>query len=115
MKNEYYDLTVLQNLTVGDAVFMQDMVNLFLEKTPAEVDAMLAAASEHDWKELAARAHKVKSTLRSMGVHSLSDKILSIEQDAKHNENTADLPDRVTAFNELFRTVCTVMKDEKIH
>ncbi|NEQ52307.1 MAG: Hpt domain-containing protein [Leptolyngbya sp. SIO3F4] len=114
-RNDYYDLGVLYNLTGGDTGFMQHMIRGFLDKAPEQARSLQQAAQAQAWDEVGGAAHKIKSSVRSMGIHSLIDDVLQIEQDAKNKQNTDTLAERCDRFEQELQHVCQLLQNETSH
>ena len=78
MSKELYDLSILSDMVYGDTDFMTELVNTFIEYAPLDTEELLVFANANNWEETSKKAHKLKSSIRTVGVISLSDLILEI-------------------------------------
>jgi len=100
--NLQIDLSYLNEIAGGDAEFMIEMIDIFIEQTPVYTEQLIVAVKEGDWKTVGDVAHKIKPTLAFMGVNKAKDQMASIEQKARSGNNLEDIPDE---FAEI-KAVC---------
>ena len=81
------DLSYLKDVASGSDEFMIDMIDLFLDQTPAYFEQMEQFISEENWSKVADIAHKIKPTLAFMGVDSARESMAEIEQNARNLKN----------------------------
>jgi HPt (histidine-containing phosphotransfer) domain-containing protein len=81
--NLQIDLTYLNEIAGGDAEFMIDMIDIFIEQTPLYSEQLIEAVAAKDWKTVGDIAHKIKPTLAFMGVNQAKEQMASIEQKAR--------------------------------
>jgi CheY-like chemotaxis protein/HPt (histidine-containing phosphotransfer) domain-containing protein len=91
-QNKLYDLNMIRSVSGGDEAFIKKMILLFIETVPQNVKELVDATSNKNWEQVAKMAHKLKSTIDSMGIRSLHDQIRKIEQQAKKVEQTDQMP-----------------------
>lgn len=114
MSNELYDLSVLERMVNGDKEFMRQMIQMFLNKVPADADRLKKAQKEQDWDQVGQIAHKIKSSIKMMGIHSLLDRIVVIEKDAKDNININLLSHKLDDFFNVLEQVMESLKKENV-
>jgi CheY-like chemotaxis protein len=93
--NKLYNLAMISSVSGGDMTFIKKMVLLFIETVPQNVQELVDATERKNWEQVSKMAHKLKSTIDSMGIHSLRDQIRAVEMNAKHQEHLERLPDMV--------------------
>ena len=96
-----YDLSMVRSVSGGDETFIKKMVALFIETVPPGIKDLNDAHDRQDWLRLGKVAHKLKSTIDSMGIAVLKDDIRLIEASGKHEKDTDGLApyvQRVTAI-----------------
>ncbi|RNI28047.1 response regulator [Rufibacter immobilis] len=86
------DLTYLKHFANGNTDFMQDILHLFIEQTPGQVQELAIAISAGNWPETRTIAHKIKPSLALVGIQKLEDLNYNIEQSALHLSNLDKLP-----------------------
>ena len=85
------DLTYLNEIAGGDAEFMIDMIDIFIEQTPGYTEQIIDAIAAKDWKTVGEVAHKIKPTLAFMGVNDAKEKMASIEARARTESNLENI------------------------
>ena len=93
--NKLYDLAMIHSVSGGDEVFIKKMILLFIETVPQNVQELVDATGQKNWEQVAKMAHKLKSTIDSMGIRSLHDQIRAVEMKAKNDEQLDRMPDMV--------------------
>jgi CheY-like chemotaxis protein len=93
--NKLYDLTMIQSVSGGDKLFIKKMILLFIETVPQNVQELVDATERKNWELVSKMAHKLKSTIDSMGIRTLRSQIRSVELNAKNLEQLEMLPDTV--------------------
>jgi HPt (histidine-containing phosphotransfer) domain-containing protein len=94
-RNKLYDLNMIRSVSGGDEAFIKKMILLFIETVPQNVQELVDATGSKNWEQVAKLAHKLKSTIDSMGIRSLHDQIRKVEQQAKKLENLDQMPSMV--------------------
>jgi HPt (histidine-containing phosphotransfer) domain-containing protein len=98
-----YDLSMISSISGGDAAFMKKMILLFNETVPANVRELVEATKTGNWAQVSKMAHKLKSTIDSMGIRSIHDEIRQVEHDARELENLGSLPSLVQQVNTVIQ------------
>jgi HPt (histidine-containing phosphotransfer) domain-containing protein len=93
--NKLYDLSMIRSVSGGDMAFIKKMILLFIETVPQNVQELVESTNQHNWEQVSKMAHKLKSTIDSMGIRSLHDQIRAIEMNAKNGEQLEHLPEMV--------------------
>ncbi|MEM9919282.1 MAG: response regulator [Bacteroidota bacterium] len=79
------DLQYLHNLSKGDDQFVQDMITIFLREIPNAMTAMKKAHEAHDWRELEAIAHRIKTNYMMVGMKEQEEIALKLEKNIRQN------------------------------
>ncbi|MDX5346508.1 MAG: Hpt domain-containing protein [Hymenobacteraceae bacterium] len=112
--DKLYDLTLLEKMSRGNQQFMLRMLILFMETVPPSVQQMQESFRLAEWQELSKQAHKLKSTLDTMGIASLKEPIRKIENDAKNMDNPVHLQAELQQLDQVVKKVLTQI-DEQIN
>jgi len=96
-----YDLTMVQSVSGGDEGFIKKMVALFIETVPQNVQDMKKALHEENWEQVGKTAHKLKSTIDSMGIKSIRQEIREVEANAKQLESLQTIPSLVATIDRV--------------
>ena len=99
-----------RRISGGDSDFVKRMVQLFLDTMPEALTEMEATTKDERWDVLSKQAHKLKSTIDSMGITSLKQLVRNIESNGKTNTNTSEIPGMV---RELVLTMRACMAEIK--
>jgi CheY-like chemotaxis protein len=106
--NNNIDLTYLREIAGGSNEFMKEMIETFIQQTPAMIDMMDKYQSEGKWTELAGLAHKMKPTIEFMGIHSIRDTVKTLEANAREQKQLDALPQMI----EQVRVACSKAIEE---
>ena len=104
-EEKLYDLEQLNAIAAGNEDFVEKMVNMFLEMTPALVSRIEAGLQIQDWAEVRSAAHKMKPSVDMMGITALHDVVRGIEGNAKTETNLELIPDLYFKLSETLETV----------
>jgi HPt (histidine-containing phosphotransfer) domain-containing protein len=75
------------------------MVALFIETVPQNVNDLKKALQEENWDQVGKTAHKLKSTVDSMGIKSIRQEIRTVEANAKQKESLEGIPGLVATID----------------
>ena len=78
--DELYDRATLERQTGGDPAMTKRMLDLFIEMTPPILDDLQAAIAERDLRKLENMAHKLKPSVRLMGMQRILNPTLDLEK-----------------------------------
>jgi CheY-like chemotaxis protein/HPt (histidine-containing phosphotransfer) domain-containing protein len=92
---DLYDLSMIRSVSGGDPAFIKKMILLFIETVPQNVKELVESTAAGNWEQVSKMAHKLKSTVDSMGIKSIHDDIRKVEASAKALENLDLLPGMV--------------------
>lgn len=93
------DLTYLRDVSSGSNEFIVDMIELFLEQTPAYFEQLRQFIAEENWPKVAEIAHKIKPTLAFMGADAAKESMAAIETSAR---NLTDVESIAPGFELLY-------------
>jgi CheY-like chemotaxis protein len=105
-----YDLTMVQAIAGGDAGFIKKMVQIFLDTIPPSVVQLNIELQQQNWDALSKLAHKMKSTIDSMGIAKLKDVIRTIEANGKQKNQLENLPALVKQVEDVLQECCMQLK-----
>ena len=98
MQYQMINLAFLENFTKNDMSKMVKYINMFLQLAPASIETMKQQHAAADWVNLRTTAHSLKPQFAYMGIDSLKESILRIEEYAGESKN----PEMIA---ELIKTV----------
>jgi len=67
-----YDLTYLESAGQEDSEFIKKLVSMFIEIMPVNLDELNEVVKTKDFKQIRKTAHKIKSSIDLLGIHSLT-------------------------------------------
>ena len=80
------DLSYLKTFTKGNEVKFKRYINLYLEDAPDTFERMRGNIDEENWADLAIYAHSLKPKADFMGIASLKEILVRIEDGVKQEE-----------------------------
>jgi PAS domain S-box-containing protein len=89
---KYVDLAYLRNISNNNQKFIDEMIAAFLESIPKSIQEIKMSADAGEWTSLARAVHKVKPSLTLIGLHASKEKALVLEDLAKDQKNTEQVP-----------------------
>lgn len=102
------DLSYLRELAMGDEEIVVDTAKIFLKNAPGEIENLKKHFANEEWEKLYQQAHKIKPNLEYMGMERAGELILEIEEQAKTQNISEDLGDKIDEFY----SVCSQGLDE---
>lgn len=87
-----YNLSMIESISGGDQQFIKQMVKLFLDNMPQNIQTLKQAVENEDWEMMWKTAHKMKSTIDSLNIVDLKQEIRTIEFSGKKLENLDTIP-----------------------
>jgi HPt (histidine-containing phosphotransfer) domain-containing protein len=94
------DMTYITQVAKGNMDFINEMVDIFLSKTPETLREIEKFLHENNWEMVGFLSHKLKATYAYMGIGSLKEILLYMEKSAKAGENLADIPGKLNFLME---------------
>ena len=82
-----FDMSYLKEVSKGNVLFMTEMIQIFLLKTPETLIILEKAIADKDWENVGFYAHKLKATYAYVGMDEMRKILVDIEKSAKNLEN----------------------------
>lgn len=79
------DLTFLRKFTKDDPIKMKRYISLYLDSAPKTFEEMQRNLDNGDWEQLRINAHSLKPQADFMGIESLKEELIKIEEAVKLN------------------------------
>lgn len=98
-----YNLAMVNNISGGDDGFVKRMLQLFLDTIPPSLAEMQQETTRQNWEQVGKLAHKMKSTIDSMGIVSLKETIRFIENNGKKGTDSDSIPDKVNEVDAVMQ------------
>lgn len=93
---------------MGDEAIIMDTAKAFLEDTPKALDRISDFYANQQWDKLYKEAHRIKPSLKYLGMNRASELIIEIEKQAKFRHISDDLENKI----EEFVRICSGALDE---
>lgn len=108
------DLSYLDEVAGGNAEFIIEMIDIFLQQTPGYVSGLNGAIAEKDWKRIAEIAHKIKPTLTFMGLNDEQVQMANIEHQAREQKAYEEIVAVFDKLNSLFPSIYIALENKKV-
>ncbi len=79
-----YDLSLLEEMAMGDESFMKEIAETFISSVPPVVEAMVEYCKKEEWQKMGGEAHHLKSNIDTLQIFSIKEEIRAIELNGKH-------------------------------
>lgn len=107
-----YDLSMVREISGGDEGFIKKMVQLFIDTMPQNMNDLNNALQSQNWEMVGKQAHKMKSTIDSMGISSLKEDIRAVESNGKHQSSLDVVPSLVAKVNDTLDQCIAQLKND---
>ncbi|HPE34182.1 MAG TPA: Hpt domain-containing protein [Bacteroidales bacterium] len=107
-----YNLSYLKEQLGDNDEILQELIQIFLENTPADLADLNKSLENNDLEHLAAVAHKMKSSLATLKIDELKDVMVSIDKPFKTQELKKDLPGILAKINEVLAIVFEQLRED---
>jgi PAS domain S-box-containing protein len=74
-----YDTSMIEIVGKNNPAFVKTMIQLFIDTIPPDLAKLREAAKSEEWEKVSFSAHKMKSTIDSMGISSIKTVIRKLE------------------------------------
>ena len=105
---ESVNLEHIREATMGDDEFLAELITLFLNDTPQQLEALRKAVRTGDAETAASAAHRLKGSSSNMGAESLSALCLHLEKSSS-GKQLEELPRLVEQVDEEFDQVREIL------
>ncbi|NQX91298.1 MAG: Hpt domain-containing protein [Flavobacteriales bacterium] len=92
------DLTHLNNLSKGNDAFLKEILSVYLENYPKDLEGLKEAYAKDEWGKVRYYAHKMKSTCYTIGYiegYSNYQEIEKIIKEGEERERIAEIIDSI--------------------
>ncbi len=109
----YIDLTYLNHRTKSDPILMKEMIDLYLEQTPALVLVMKQSWLDRDWNALQAAVHKMIPSFTIMGMNKDFETMAKrVQEYAVSLDLSEEIENMVAKIEEACLQACVELKEE---
>lgn len=74
-----YDLTMVDSIGKDDPEFVKNILTIFIETMPTNIESLVKAGTEKNYEQISKIAHKMKSSVDLLGIHSVKYVIRKLE------------------------------------
>ena len=99
------DLSFLKKFTKDDPKKMKRYISLYLDVAPKTFEEMKRNLANEDWEQLRINAHSLKPQADFMGIDSLKEELIKIEEAVKANN--------IDVLENLFNTSLKISADSE--
>lgn len=107
-----YDLSALQGIDQDDISFLKEIVLVFIKNTNLDIINLLKAIEVKQANEIYLLAHKMKSSIYSLGIKQAYKTVESIEFYAKTGEQLDKIPSLGIQLNETIQAVIVQLQND---
>ncbi len=107
-----YDLTKLNEIARNNKVFIDKMINLFIDQVPAAVEEIQAAYLDKNFDVVKRTAHRIKPSIDNMGIGTLKAEVREIEALAIENQNSPKLIQLIQQLDSTIKKVVHSLQGE---
>lgn len=105
-----YDLSALQGIEDDDRAFLKEIVMVFIKNTSIDIVNLLKAVDSNNTNDIFQLAHRMKSSIYSLGIKQAYKTVESIEFYAKTGEQLDKIPSLSTQLNGTIQLVFEQLK-----
>lgn len=105
-----YNLDALQGINQDDTEFLNEILHVFNKNTKKDLDSLLNAIQNKQMNEVFQLAHKMKSSIYSMGIQKAYKTVESLEFYAKTGEQEKKIPLLGNQLKEILEQVFQQLK-----
>ena len=99
------DLSYLEEVTGGSTEIIKQLLELFLDETPDQIQKLYEKCSMSEWEQVRAEAHKLKPTFLYVGLQNAHELLGQVEHGARNREYLDKLADMIKSVEEEFNKV----------
>lgn len=107
-----YDLGYLYDVLGDDPESIAELINTFLTYTPKDLAELNQAYQNEDFNQLAAIAHKLKSSVATLKIATLKDTFQEIDKPYKVLERKEDLPAIMEKINTILEEAMRQLRED---
>lgn len=108
------DLSYLKGIINGNISFLYEMIDLFLDETPTDLNRISKAIDAADHKTIAQLAHKLRNSSGLMGIEELSDNLEMIESKCEQKTGIKEISRIFSKTREIYTKAIMELKKERL-
>jgi len=107
-----YDLSALQGVDQDDTAFLKEIIQVFIKNTSFDIINLLKAIDNKNTNEIFQLAHRMKSSIYSLGIKQAYKIVESIEFYAKTGEQLDKIPSLGMQINKILEEVFIQLRQD---
>jgi PAS domain S-box-containing protein len=111
-RKRLYDLNYLRNVSGNNTGFIREMITTFVQSIPNSLKDIQSNVDEDNWINVARIIHQIKPTLTLLGIESLKEKAVFIEDAGKKGNITPELKHSTHQFITVCKQAVEELRDE---
>jgi signal transduction histidine kinase/CheY-like chemotaxis protein/HPt (histidine-containing phosphotransfer) domain-containing protein len=111
---KHINLEYLKQLSEGDNEFIAEMIALFIEQTPGEIEKLEIYLLRKDWDAMRLLSHKLRSSVSFAGIKELEELLLSTEDYTENEIHLDQLPGLISQIRQIcFKAISELEQELK--
>ena len=98
---KHTNLKHLKELADGSNEFIIEMISLFIEDMPGDLEKMEIYLRNKDWQALRKVAHKIKPSIMYVGLTEIESLVKETEDYAANEKNLDELPEMLMKIKQI--------------
>jgi HPt (histidine-containing phosphotransfer) domain-containing protein len=95
------DLSYLREISGGDASFIKEMLELYVNTTAQEAILFNNLLQNQNYEGISNLAHKMKAPIQMLGANELFNLIRTVENNSKNGVDLNQLPEQISSIQQL--------------
>jgi len=112
VNTKLYDLSNIKSELANDTDAVNEMIWVFLEFTPDNLEELNNAYKASDYTRLVQSAHKIKYSIISYGIKSLENDIKTLEELARQKADLKLMSPLISKVNQVLQSVSADIRNE---
>jgi len=109
------NLDYLKNISRGNELLLEKFIQLFLEQTSTELNALKSAISQLNYSAIAGIVHKLKSCFATMGISRIEWVLIEMERLGSVTNDIERIRSLSKNVNEVFCLAKTELNQERLN
>ncbi|MCX8492192.1 MAG: ATP-binding protein, partial [Cyclobacteriaceae bacterium] len=99
-----FDLSYLKSVSNNNELFVNEMIDTFLETVPKSIVELRTLSKQQDWENLSRAVHKLRPSITLLGIHQAKELASEIERNAKSKKIAVE-------FKHAIETFCKILEN----
>jgi PAS domain S-box-containing protein len=107
-----YDLSYLRGIQGSSPDLVNKLVEIFIRTVPPSAKEMIYASKSKDWDNVSKLAHKIKSSINTMGIHSLKGDVKFVEEAAAQKDELHVVASKIIKIDNIVSIAAQQLQEE---